>query len=93
MSSYYADSFFSDIPKAILCAYFEELAQDGYIKPMIRNVRLLPKAYSYSQDRRKKILSKALNVLGRPITYLITWILGIVSALLIQYLADYFGLL
>ena len=85
-SRYYIDPALSEIPKELLDDLINELAAEGYLVRRVRAVRLKPKAFSYRHDRRIKILSKAISILGRPISYLITWVLGILSSLLIQYL-------
>lgn len=85
-SEFYFDPALSDMPNELLYDLISELAEEGYLIKRIRAVRLKPKAYSFKHDRRIARFSKIVSVLGRPISYSITWGLGILSALLIEYL-------
>lgn len=91
-SRYYFDPTLSEIPKGLLNALIDELAAEGYLTRRVRAVHLKPKAFSYKRDRRIKFFSKAASILGRPVSYLITWVLGILSSLLIQYLINVLNL-
>lgn len=88
ISHYYSDSFFSSTPKPLLQKYINELSQDGYVKPYIRGVLLLPKSYSYIYDYRMELFFKVLSTLGRPISHLVSWSLGIASAVIVQYIIE-----
>ncbi|MBQ8640402.1 MAG: hypothetical protein IJ468_14760 [Lachnospiraceae bacterium] len=92
ISQYYTDPYIQTIPKPILEQYLDELAEEKYLKPRIRHVILLSKAYSYDEECRKALLNKIIAVFGRPITYLLTWMLGIASAVIIQYLINILNL-
>lgn len=86
ISRYYFDPYFQDIPHTILLEYIKELSEEGYLKPMQRHVVLKAKAYSYLSERRQNKIEKFLSYLGRPISCLIAWILGILSTVLAEYL-------
>lgn len=88
ISHYYSDPFFSATPNLLLQNYIHELAKDGYVKPRLRHVLLTSKAYSYIHDLRVARFYKILGVLGRPISYLISWVLGILSAVIVQHLLN-----
>mgnify|MGYP003293533369 CR=1 FL=1 len=88
ISRYYSDSFFSTTPNLLLQNYIRELAEDGYVKPRLRHVLLTTKAYSYIHDLRIARFYKILEILGRPISYLISWGLGILSAVIVQHLLN-----
>lgn len=85
-SHFYFDPSFSTIPKPLLYDFIDELEAEGYLEKKLRTVQLKPKAYSYKRDRRICYFKKFVSVLGRPVSYLITWLLGITSAVLVQYL-------
>lgn len=92
ISRYYFDPYFKNLPKIILQDYIKELSEEGYVNPCVRHVVLTVKAYSYLHDRRTEKFNKILSVLGRPVSYLLTWILGILSAVVVQYLIKFLGL-
>ncbi len=85
---FYFNPIFSRIPKKLLYELIDELVSEGYLEKGVRIVRLKAKAYSYRHDRRMHFLNKLLSVLGRPISYLIAWILGICATLLTEYLIN-----
>ena len=89
---YYFDKNLKQMPREILYEYLKELETDGYVKKRQRHIVLTGKAYSYPDEYRMRILNKVLSVLGRPVSYLLTWILGILSALIIQYLINVLNL-
>lgn len=86
ISHYYSDNYFRDIPNIILLEYIKELSEEGYLKPMQRHVVLRAKAYSYPSEHRRIRIEKFLSYLGRPISYVIAWGLGILSSVLTEYL-------
>ena len=86
ISRYYSDTYFKHTPRIILLEYIKELSEEGYLKPMQRHVVLKAKAYSYLDDRRRNRIEKLLSYLGRPISYIIVWGLGILSTVLTEYL-------
>ncbi len=86
ISRYYSDTYFEYTPHILLLEYIKELSEEGYLKPMQRHVVLKAKAYSYLHDRRKNRIDKLLSSLGRPISYIIAWGLGILSTILTEYL-------
>lgn len=86
ISRYYSDAYFKYTPHILLLEYIKELSEEGYLKPMQRHVVLKAKAYSYLYNRRKNRIEKLLSYLGRPISYTIVWGLGILSAILTEYL-------
>lgn len=92
ISHYYSDPYFKNVPNTILLEYIKELSNEGYLKPMQRHVVLKAKSYSYLPDRNKNRIKKFLSILGRPVSYLLTWLLGILSAIVIQYLLKSLGL-
>lgn len=86
ISRYYSDTYFKYTPHIILLEYIKELSEEGYLKPMQRHVVLKAKAYSYLYNRRRNKIEKFLSYLGRPISYIIVWGLGILSTILTEYL-------
>lgn len=90
--NYYFDEDLKQIPREILYEYLSELEADGYIRKRHRHVVLTGKAYSYTHECRMQILDKVFSVLGRPISYLLSWGLGILSALIIQHLINVLNL-
>lgn len=85
---FYGNPTFSSIPKTLLYELIDELVAEDYLEKRLRAVRLKAKAYSYKHDRRMYFANKLISVLGRPISYLIAWVLGICSTLLTQYLIN-----
>lgn len=81
---YYNDPYFSNLKKNVLQFYINELASEGYLKPMIRHVQLTPKAFLYPHERRKALLQQLLLIFGKPIAYLCAWALGILSHIFIE---------
>ena len=86
ISQYHMDPYFSEIPNEILLEYIHQLADDGYLKPMLRHVVLNFKAYSYLSDRRSAQIKHFFSRLCRPLSYLVVWILGVYSTLVTEYL-------
>ena len=86
--NYYKDPYFQLIPSVVLLDYIRQLAEDGYLKPMWRHVVLNVKAYSYLPEYRSQRRKSIIQHLTRPVSHLLTWALGIASALLIEYLIN-----
>lgn len=83
---YYDDPYFQNISNVVLLDYIHELSDDGYLKSNIRHVVLTAKAYSYMTDRRNARIKTILLHLSRPVSYFISWILGVASGVLVEYL-------
>lgn len=79
--NYYFDENLKKIPREIFYEYLNELEADGYIRKMHRYIKLTGKGYSYPHEHRMQLFDKILSVLGRPVSYLLSWALGILSAL------------
>ena len=86
ISQYHMDPYFNEIPNDILLEYIHQLADEGYLKPMLRHVVLNFKAYSYLSDRRDAQIKNFFAHLSRPVSYFIVWLLGIVATLVTEYL-------
>nr|DAZ00042.1 MAG TPA: hypothetical protein [Caudoviricetes sp.] len=87
---YYDDPYFQNISNAVLLNYIHELSDDGYLKSNIRHVVLTAKAYSYMTDRRNTRIKTVLLHLARPVSYFLSWIFGIASGVLVEYLIRHF---
>lgn len=81
---YHTDPVLSQLPSPSLQELLFELEKEGYLKKNVRHVVLRLKAYEYPFHRRKEILQKLLH----PVSNLVSWAVGILSAVLIQYLID-----
>lgn len=88
ISAYYFDPVLSQLPSLYLQEQLAELDAEGYIKKKLRHAVLFLKCYQYPAEHRKAIALKVFSVLGRPIGYLISWGLGILSSLLVEYLIN-----
>ena len=74
------------IPNAVLLDYIDELVKDGYVKHYIRHVVLTVKAYSYLSERRDARIREIILHLTRPVSYLLAWMLGILSTVIAEIL-------
>lgn len=83
---YYNDPYFQNVPNVILLDYIQELSDDGYLKPRVRHVILTTKSYSYLADYRNAKIKSFLLHLSCPISHFLSWIFGVASGVLIEYL-------
>ena len=83
---YYDDPYFKNIPNAVLLDYIDELVKDGYVKHYIRHVVLTAKAYSYLSERRDARIREIILHLTRPVSYLLAWVLGMLSTVIAEIL-------
>ena len=83
---YHDDPYFKNIPNVVLLDYIHKLSDEGYLKSNIRHVVLTAKAYSYLTDYRNAKIKTVLLHLARPVSYFLSWILGVASGVFVEYL-------
>lgn len=88
VSQYYSDPILSRIPSPDLQAILFELAEQKYLKKNIRHVVLTYKCYQYPHEHQKEVIWKIFTAIARPFSLLISWCIGVASALLIEYLIN-----
>lgn len=89
---YFDENLKRFLAKFSMTEYLNELKADGYIRKMHRYIKLTGKGYSYPHEYRMQLFDKILSVLRRPVSYLLSWALGILSSLIVQHLINVLNL-